>query len=459
MTDINKHPQYGESLSIWEMVRDATKPNGVKDAGVKYLPRAENHDDGDRNSSRYAKYKDRAVFYGFSQETVSGLLGLAFRQGVSIETEGKDYIEDDIDGDGVGLEQQAKSAAKNVIKYGRAGLLVDFPPSEGSITIEQQRNNGLVATVNLYDTFHIKNWATKRVGSKTILSMVVLTEIEYRADENELTVEEVTVERRLTLDNDGHYMVEIREDEQTIETYYPRDFAGQMINEIPFYFIGSVNNDSNVDDSPLFPIADMNVAHYRNSADYENSVWQCGQPQPWGTGLTQNWVDQNLKNFSFGAGVMLTGPDGASFGLMQVEPNTMAYEAMKYKQEAMIAMGAKLINAQVSFSSATEAIIASASENSRLQTIIDNVENAYQAALEGLTLFMGGDVPIFTIDTDLSAVMTDPQMAQMMVGAWQSGLVASADARGYLRKVGAVERTDEEIEEEIENVGVDLDGE
>ncbi len=457
MTTINKHPQYGDNLKIWEAVRDACKPNGVKDAGVKYLPRASNHEDGDPNDKRYAQYKNRAVFYGFSQETVSGLLGLAFRQGVSVDDQGKDYIESNIDGDGVGLEQQAKSAAKNVIKYGRAGLLVDFPVTDGAVTIEAQKANGLVATINLYDTFCIKNWATTKIGAVNVLSLVVLEEKEYRADENELTVEEVIVERRLTLDEDGHYMVELREDEQTIDVFYPKNANGQMMDRIPFYFIGSVNNDSNVDDSPLFPIADMNIAHYRNSADYENSAFLCGQPQPWGTGLTQSWVDSNLKGFSFGAGVMLTGPEGASFGLMQVEPNTMAYEAMKYKQEAMISMGAKLISAQVSFNSASEAIIASASENSRLQTIIDNVESAYQMALEGLAEFMGGEVPIFTIDTDLAAVMADPQMAQMMVAAWQGGLIGAVDARDYLRKVGAVERTDEEIEGDVEE-GIDLDG-
>lgn len=460
-SEINNHPQYKEALPIWELVRDACKPNGVKNAGVKYLPKAQNHDDGDPQGNRYKSYKDRAIFYGFSQETVSGLLGLAFRQGVTIEQSGLDYIETSVDGDGIGLFQQAKQSAKEVIKYGRCGLLVDFPKTEGAITVEQQRQNGLQATINLYDTFRIKNWATTRVGAITKLSMVELEEIDYRLSDDGKSVDEVTVCRRLRLDEDGHYMIELSEDEQVTDEYHPRNGAGQLMTGIPFYFIGAVNNDSTVDDSPLFPIADLNVGHYRNSADYENSCWLSGQPQPWATGLDQTWVDKNMKGFSFGAGVLLAGPEGSAFGIMQAEPNTLAYEAMQYKQKAMIAMGAKLISSDMSFNSASEAIIASASENSRLQTIIDNVDQAYQAALESVAEFMAVEVPEFAILTDLSAIMADPQLAQVMVQAWQAGLIAEADARGYMRKVGMLEREDEDIDGDIETSppGIDLDAE
>jgi hypothetical protein len=35
----------------------------------------------------------------------------------------------------------------------------------------------------------------------------------------------------------------------------------------------------------------MNIAHYHNSAEYENSVFLCGQIQPVMTGLDTEWRD------------------------------------------------------------------------------------------------------------------------------------------------------------------------
>ncbi len=48
-------------------------------------------------------------------------------------------------------------------------------------------------------------------------------------------------------------------------------------DEIPFTFVGAQNNDPTIDDSPLAALVEINHGHYRNSADYEDSVWFCGR--------------------------------------------------------------------------------------------------------------------------------------------------------------------------------------
>lgn len=448
------HPQYADSLVIWELCRDAAKPGAVKKQKTKYLPAAENQID---EPKRYAAYLNRATYYGFTQETLSGLQGLAFYGGTTSTTESSTvFIDKNVDGDGIGIGQQAKSALRAAIQFGRCGLWVDYSITEGDTSKAELKRSGIGATINLFDTFAITDWATKRIGSMSVLSYVRLCTTEYKREGDSVS-ESYVLERRLRLDDDNQYYVEEYHDDQWQKKFEPKDSNGNRLNSIPFYFIGAVNNDSNVDDAPIYPIADLNIGHYRNSADYENSAWLCGQPQPWATGLNQTWVDENLSGFSFGSGVLLTGPDGSAFGMFQAQPNSQAYEAMLYKQAAMVAMGAKMINASVSFNTATEAVIASVSENSRLQTVMDNVQSGYELALMALAEFMGVTVPKFTIDTDLSAVMTDPQMAAVMLQAWQSGLIAANDARDYMRKSSLIERTDEEIEDEIVD-GVDLDG-
>jgi len=146
---------------------------------------------------------------------------------------------------------------------------------------------------------------------------------------------------------------------------------------------------------------------------------------------------------------LLALPQGAAFGIEQTQPNMVSMEAMNHKQQAMIQMGAKLISSNASFNTASEAIIASASENSRLQTLIDNVVMAYEKAMGALSDFNGSTAPVFTIDTDLSAVMADPQLAIAVTDSWMKGLIPAKDARDYQRSVGLINRTEEEIEDDL----------
>ncbi len=442
----DRHPQYDASVRIWELTQAASTPMAVKDAGPKYLPLAANHES--KLDPRYIAYLDRAVFYGFTQETISGLLGLAFRQGVTIETDAAtDYISKNIDGDGIGLEQQAKASMTDLIKYGRAGLFVDFPPTDGEVSKAEQERLALSATVNLYDAFSIVDWSSVHVGSVSMLSRVVLCEIQYR-DSEAGTTEEVEVKRTLALDKEGYYFVTEEVEGADDRIYQPTNSAGQRLNYIPFYFVGSTNNNTNIDDAPIYPIADLNIAHYKNSADYETAAFLVSQPQPWATGLTQSWVDQNISGFLMGSG-LLALPQGATFGIEQTQPNMVAMEAMNHKQQSMISLGAKLISPDMSFNTASEAIIASASENSRLQTLMDNVVMAYDSAMAALADFNGSTQPVFTIDTDLSAIMADPQMVASVTDSWMKGLTPARDARDYQRSVGVLKRTEEEIEDDL----------
>ena len=61
-------------------------------------------------------------------------------------------------------------------------------------------------------------------------------------------------------------------------------------------------------------MAALNLAHYRNSADYEDSVFFNGQPQPWMAGLTEEWRDWLKKEgIVIGSRVILPLPENGSF--------------------------------------------------------------------------------------------------------------------------------------------------
>lgn len=451
------HPEYNQNLAIWKLCRDVNTPKAVKDKGRTYLPFV-GDETSDDDIARYNNYLKRAMFYGYFAETVAGLSGMAFRDGVEIDAAGNEYIETDLDGSGVGLQQSMQASVNDDLVFGRFGLLVDYPQTEGVATIAEQEQLSLRATITKYDALEIRNWHTTKIGGAVVVSLVSLAETAEKVGEDGLTIERVEQERRLMLDESGLYRVEVYQDsDEPVEVYEPKNSSGARLNYIPFYFGGSMNNDATVDDAPLYSVADLNIGHYRNSADYENSVFLL-QPQPWSTGLTQDWVDKNLKGFKLGSGRLMGLPEGAAFGIAQPEPNQQAFEAMNHKQEQMIALGAKLITNDGQLKTATQAVMNNTSQTSKLAQIIGNVEIAYNMALEALADMNGTQAPVVVFNVDLNKIAIDAAVARIVVDAFMSGLIAKQDARQYLRSKDVIERTDEEIDADIEgDAGLNLD--
>jgi len=101
---------------------------------------------------------------------------------------------------------------------------------------------------------------------------------------------------------DGVYVQNLYDENGDLVMYaggpdiYPRQSDGSLWDEIPFSFIGSINNDETIDKAPLYDIAEINISHYRNSADYEESSFLLDSLPLLFSGLTQSWVDQNMSH-------------------------------------------------------------------------------------------------------------------------------------------------------------------
>lgn len=143
---------------------------------------------------------------------------------------------------------------------------------------------------------------------------------------------EVKSYRVLRLDENNEYSVQVYSDEtgQLIagEIVYPTNAKGQKWIEIPFIPIGAQSNDFKIDDIPLESLADINLAHYRNSAEYENAVFICGQVQPVMTELDEDWRDFLVKNgIKLGSMNPLLLPKGAKFEYISANIEMLAKEA------------------------------------------------------------------------------------------------------------------------------------
>ena len=478
-----KRKEYIDNLPRWVIVDDTQKGQlQVKYRGETYLPfygtqprpsssfeHIEDYEIYNRNyqaltaeqAARYVNYLKRAIFYNYVSRTVGGLVGMATKEPLIVEVDtGLQFAVNDIDGAGMSLSQQYKRCVELTVKHARCGLLVDYPPTDGEVT-QEQINQGIARSYcTLYKADQIINWGEERVGADTRVNLVVLEECIQERAENGYDLEDVKQYRVLRL-VDGLYELAVYDDKEDIVEgpFYPTDNSGNRLNFIPFQFVGAINNDVHIDESTVYDISSLNIGHYINSADYENSAWLCGQPMPWISGVDQNWTRENA-GLNLGSGSIVPVPAGESFGVVQTQPNSQSYEAMQHKQTQMIALGAKMISDQ-SFSSATEAAINNQSETSYLQSVIDNVTNAYSKVLDWMGLFEGASVIEFKNPTDLTMFMADPQMLAQMVASWQTGLISKEDVRDYQRKIGVLDRTNEEIDDlvEMDDSGINLDGE
>ena len=454
-------------LPSYFLIRDCVEGEPkIKKAGDKYLPRPDATNISPENLARYKSYKERAVFYNVTQRTLAGLCGQIFSRAPVVEVPAMlDVVVADADGGGVSADQLSKRSALYVVAYGRSGLLVDYPVTDEPASLKQLKDGDIRPTINAYAPWDIINWRKVVRGAKELLSLVVLHET-YVMQDDGFEMKKGDQWRVLQLTPGGYAVSIWRKGDGTYKLvegpHMPKDSNGNALTEIPFTFIGSENNDDNPDLPPLYDLASINIAHYRNSADYEESCFIVGQPTPWFAGLTESWVKEVLDgSIALGSRGAVPLPEGGSAGLLQVQPNSMPFEAMEHKERQMVALGAKLVESSTVQRTATEAVIENTSEVSTLSSIAKNISSAFQWAFEQCGNFVGANATIkYELNTDFDLAKMTPQERAQTISEWQAGAIAFEEMRANLRRSGIAKLDDEEAKTKIDEelaLAVDLE--
>lgn len=466
-----QHPDYADAISDWQLMDDVTKgEKAVKAANVKYLPKPNPADTSTENDERYKQYLLRAVFFPATGRTQKGLTSLVFKKEpvVKVPT-GLEYVNEDVDGSNNSLIKQAQKVLSKQLGHGRHGLLTDFPDvKEGPVSKAVKDALKLRPTIISIKATQIINWRTVQIGGAHVLALVVIKEASEETGDFE--TKKVEQYRELVL-IEGVYTVRLwrkseKDEKQWViyNSYQPKDGAGKTWDRIPFQFVGAENNDPEVDDAPLLDLARINIAHYRNSADYEDSVFFTGQVQPWMTNIDQSHLElMREEGVYIGSRNLLPVPDGGQFGFEQAQPNPMVKEAMDSKEKQMVSLGAHLVEKGFAVKTATQQDSEDAVSHSVVSLCAANLGEAYEQCLRWMAKFENinetGDI-VVTLNQDFMNSRLDPQMIMAMVDAWQKQLIAKSDARDYLRRNNGIdaERTDEMIDDELEEEpGLPLD--
>lgn len=263
-------PEVRAAMPVWKKIRDVCKgADAVKAAGNEYLPFLDPSDKSARNKKRNADYIQRAVFYAITGNTKVGLLGLAFRKDPTMTAPDKlNYLRDNADGAGASIYQQSQQVTENILEAAREGLYTDYAAETDE------------AIILRYQAESIINWRTKRINGRDQLVLVVLRECMEKEDG--FAYEDEIQYRELALEN-GKFVCRVWRKSadagsfSVTSEYHPKPKGEDFWDEIPFTFVGAQNNDPTIDESPLAALVEINLGHYRNSADYEDSVFFCGQ--------------------------------------------------------------------------------------------------------------------------------------------------------------------------------------
>lgn len=452
------HRQYQYHCDKWQRIRHA-----ISGDLVRYL-RDVGSIESDRKygDARQVAYEDGAICYNFTKRTLSGMVGAVMRKNPEqIIPDSMEYLLKNCDGSGVGLWQHAQDTLMEVDSIGRGGLLVDAPDVQAA-TMAEQNAGKLNPVIAFYTAENIINWKLERKGSSNALVMVVLREeLEYVEDDNEFVVKYGHQYRVLDI-VDGKYRQRLFKfsegggEVERVVDIYPQ-LGNVPVDEIPFTFIGASNNDSTIDDAPLLPLVDLQIGHFRNSADSEENTFVTGQVMltisPGDSMTPQVWQEQNPDGVKFGARCGINLGSGGSASLLQASASTAARQGMLDKEQQAIQIGAQLITPTQQIT-AESARLQRGADTSVMATISNNVSEAYTRALKwvaGMMRIPEGTEIEFKLNTEFFLQQMTAQDRAAWMADINAGYLPVTAYYAALRAAGVTDWKDEDITDALDN--------
>lgn len=472
------HPEYRKQAPKWKRARDAVAgSDAVKGAGAAYLPMLKDQDEDD-----YKSYLMRATWFGASAMVVSGLKGMIFRMPTRrvLPDAILSYL-DDIDLKGTPISVFEEEYVEEILTVGRVGTLVDHPvwidTSGVAVTKAIAEAANLRPTLQLYRTERILNWDHRRIANKWELCMVVLEEYHTeKVSEFKSTVE--TRWRVLDLDINNEYrqrMFRKRTEKEAAEgkpeeiqvgsDVYPM-MDNKRLNYIPFYAADEDDVDICPGEPPLIDLIDLNLAHFRVSADYEHGCHFTGLPTPVISGYSpeQNEDGTAPAKLYVGSSHAWVFPDPQATatylefhgtGLAALEKN------LDRKEAQMATIGARMLtpeNNGKTPTGATTTVVNRTGESSRLASISQAASLSFTRALK--TFCEWSQAPskevVIKLNKDFLPIIVDSNALNALVAAVAAKALPFEDFWNMLQR-GDIAPQDKDAEQAIAQIKANPD--
>jgi hypothetical protein len=416
------HSEYDKAEAKWKRCRHAIAgQDAVHAAGTDYLPKL-----SEQSAPEYEAYKMRASYFNASGRTLEGLVGMVFRKNPVMEAPaGLDDIVEDADLKGNHINQLAQAVLDSVLGVGRIGILVEYPivtDKPNNAAEASQRNLRPYASV--YATESIFYWRCARINNVYQTVEVRLWET-YEKPDGEIAKQI----RVLMLNDAGIYIQQIwrqsefgkNEWEQVGGDITPL-IRSVAIRFIPFFPFGPKENSLDVQDSPLLDLVDLNLSHYRVTADYEHGCHFTGLPTPFISGIT---LDDGAV-IRIGSATAITSSDPgarASFLEFTGQGLTALENNLDRKEKQMAAIGARMLEQQKNGVESEGAMqMRSNGESSALASIANLVAKGMLKMLDFMREWEGVPGAVkYELNTDYMPLGMTGDKLRELVKTWQSG--------------------------------------
>lgn len=401
-----RHPEYQANKEIWQKCIDFYNgEEAVKKAGKKYVPALSG-----QTAAKYTAYIERGPFFGSVSRTVSALAGAVFRKPPAVQLPTSvEYLRKDATGTGMSLVEVALSLTVEVMRTGRAGVLVDVPKGGG------------LPYLALYNAQDITNWDDSEAEPFTVLE-----ECSYVRDpKDKYTLTQDIKYRELRLNEEGEYEVIIwtkggptnkKGEYIPGETVKP-ERRGRPMGSIPFCVVSPIGLDYGVDRPPILDMVNVLAAWWRASVDHANAIHTICVPTP----LIAGNVDAEEFILNLGPDACIVLPEGSKADFLEFKGQGMS-EVTKNLERLMDmqgALGARLITNtgnKTLIETAEGARIRESMSTAILGSIITSVEAALTKAViwaadwvspatEGVEIKLNKELVSSTLDANMVSAL------------------------------------------------------
>jgi len=436
---------YDENVRKWAQIDCCIEgEQRVKRERERYLPFPIAYDDdylrSDDYKREYEVYLNGAHFTNYTGQMVDDLVAGVFRRNpiiTDMPTE-LEYLN---------LDDVLRETVERVTADGRAFLLATYPRTEGRLTIAQEKEKGIFASISIFKAKDVINWREGLSGNKRILERVVIKgDFDFPKEFDARGKRTLYMELML---KSGTYTIQYYdEDGDKIGDEIVPVAGGKPLNEIPGVFVGVKNNTAKIDDPPILGISNSNIKHYQTWAELSHVQTYIGHPMLMLTGAPDGFIEavnKGKKRINVGAsrGLAFEG-EAAKADILEINGSSLVhFKTLEQLERSMLDQGARLRSHQVTGGAETaEAIkLRNAADISTMASIATQTQLALAEMVKYCGIFMEVTVPE-TFSIDLNKIFVDepldPQAVSTLDSLVNSNKVPISVLYDYLRRTGFI---------------------
>lgn len=436
------HADYPLRLKEWTKVRDCMKGEEViKSKNETYLPRPEGMKGA--YASAYIPYKERAHFPLICSYALTGALGIIINKLPEFKVPKQlEYILTEATKDGRSLQQLFIDTIIEVFITGRVPIAIDI--------IEETNQFRFVQ----YKAEDLTNWKSSLHDTVKSVAIAVLKE-QQEDPYNIFTTTGSDLYRVLHIEKyidpyDGvekdlfkiSVFGENGEEGDFSHEIIPK-YMGKVIDEIPLFMAGSINNSFNIQPIPMIAVANCSIQIYRKEADLANSEFLSCNPTLVVTGAVS---DNNIPNV-VGSSVMIVIPNEMA-RVAYTKTDTAALTHVKAHitdlYEEAIRHGVSVLDARKGVEAAEALRIRQETQSATLYSIYISVLNCIESGLKMMCKWANLDKEGVSVDGPSSLSIGIPDSAllkELISGFGESGVVPIEVVHRYMVSSGLLDQT------------------